>query len=169
MYRVKQEYKNAKADLIGQLEKAKAASDELIGQVEKEKGRSAKVIGQLERERAESSKLISQLEWEKAESVKLIGQMEQEKAESAKLLGQAEQEKVESAKLSVRLQEMERIQTGREQELNLVYKLIYFLSLLLFLAVRAWAIATVFALYILLSHDCVCLGSEEDGFCGASI
>ncbi|XP_053096457.1 coiled-coil domain-containing protein 171 [Pangasianodon hypophthalmus] len=139
---VEQEYRNTKADLIGQLEKAKAASADLIGQLEREKAESAKLIGQLERkkaesakligqlerEKAESAKLIGQLEWEKAESVKLIGQLEREKAESAKLIGQLEWEKAESAKLSVKLQEQERVQTERGQELNLVQKRLVFVE-----------------------------------------
>lgn len=101
MCRLEQEYRNSKADLVGQLEKAKAVSADLIGQLEKAKVTSADLIGQLERE----------------------------KAESAKLIGQLEQEKAESAKLSVRLQEQERAQTERGQELNLVHTLVYLLSL----------------------------------------
>ncbi|MCJ8742088.1 hypothetical protein PDJAM_G00078510 [Pangasius djambal] len=125
---VEQEYRNTKADLIGQLEKAKAASADLIGQLEREKVETAKLIGQLEREKAESAKLIGQLEREKAESAKLIGQLEREKAESAKLIGQLEREKAESAKLSVRLKEQERVQMERGQELNLVQKSLVFVE-----------------------------------------
>ncbi|XP_053500282.1 coiled-coil domain-containing protein 171-like isoform X2 [Ictalurus furcatus] len=111
---VEQEYQYSKANLIDQLEKAKAALADLIGQMEREKAESAKLTGQMERE--------------KAESAKLIGQMEQEKAESAKLIGQLEQEKAESAKLSVRLQEQERVQMERGQELNLVQKRLVFVE-----------------------------------------
>ncbi|KAF5895522.1 coiled-coil domain-containing protein, partial [Clarias magur] len=113
------QYRNTKAELIGRMERAKAASADLIGQLEQEKAESAKLIGRFEQEKAESAKLIGRLEQEKAESAKLIGQLEQEKAESAKLIGRLEQEKAESAKLSVRLQEQERVHTERGQELNL--------------------------------------------------
>ncbi|KAI5609268.1 coiled-coil domain-containing protein 171-like [Silurus asotus] len=154
--RVELEYQNTKANLIGQLEKAKAASSDrigqlerekaesakligqlekekaelakLIGHLEREKAESAKLIGQLEKEKAESAKLIGHLEREKAESAKLIGQLEREKAESVKLIGQLEKEKAESAKLSVRLQEQKRVQMEREHELNLVQKRLVFLE-----------------------------------------
>ncbi|XP_047663512.1 coiled-coil domain-containing protein 171 isoform X3 [Tachysurus fulvidraco] len=139
---VEQEYQTTKADLIGQLKKTKATwadligqlehekeeSAKLIGQLEHEKEESAKLIGQLEHEKEESAKLIGQLEHEKEESAKLIGQLEHEKEESAKLIGQLEHEKEESAKLSIRLQEQDRVETEREQELNLLKKKLAFVE-----------------------------------------
>ncbi|XDV46705.1 hypothetical protein PO909_014542 [Leuciscus waleckii] len=107
-------------DLEGALELEKKGHAEVTSSLElmKQKFEEAERASAHERDRSHDlSQKLTQLEKDFLTTrTDLIGQLDQEKAASAELIGQLEQERAESVKLSVKLQELERVCSERQQE-----------------------------------------------------